>query len=146
MPENRSAGTIMNYTSGTTGNPKGVKRGLAPAEVEPDLIYTMMTAFLGMFGIQAENDNAHICGSPLYHTAVLMFASSSLHFGHAVVLMEKWTPEAMLQLIDQYQCTTSHMVPTQFHRMFALPDDVRGKYDCSSTRNMIHAAAPCPPT
>jgi long-chain acyl-CoA synthetase len=145
MPENRSAGTIMNYTSGTTGNPKGVKRGLAPAEVEPDLIYTMMTAFLGMFGIQAENDNVHICGSPLYHTAVLMFASSSLHFGHAVVLMDKWTPEDMLQLIDQYQCTTSHMVPTQFHRMLALPDDVRGKYDCSSTRNMIHAAAPCPP-
>ena len=98
-----------------------------------------------MFGIQAEDDNVHICGSPLYHTAVLMFSSSSLHFGHAVVLMDKWSAEDMLRLIDKYKCTTSHMVPTQFHRMLALPDEVRARYDCSSTRHMIHAAAPCPP-
>jgi len=145
MPETRAAGSIMNYTSGTTGNPKGVKRPLAPPEIEPDLISTMMTALLGMFGIEAEDDNVHICGSPLYHTAVLMFSSSSLHFGHAVALMDKWTGEDMLRLIDKYKCTTSHMVPTQFHRMLALPEDVRARYDCSSTRHMIHAAAPCPP-
>jgi len=145
MPENRAAGSIMNYTSGTTGNPKGVKRALAPPEIEPDLIFTMMTAFLGMFGVQAENDNVHICGSPLYHTAVLMFSSSSLHFGHAVVLMDKWDAEDMLRLIEKYRCTTSHMVPTQFHRMLGLPEEVRSRYDCSSTRHMIHAAAPCPP-
>jgi long-chain acyl-CoA synthetase len=36
------------------------------------------------------------------------------------------------------------MVPTQFHRLLALPEDVRGKYDMSSLRHMIHAAAPCP--
>ena len=143
--EERSAGTIMNYTSGTTGNPKGVKRGLAPAEVDPDLIFTMMTAFLGMFGIQAEDDNVHICGSPLYHTAVLVHSSSSLHFGHAVVLMDKWTPEEMLRLIEAHKCSTSHMVPTQFHRLLQLPEAVREKYDCSSLRTMIHAAAPCPP-
>jgi long-chain acyl-CoA synthetase len=145
IPANRSAGTIMNYTSGTTGNPKGVKRPLAPPEIEPDLIFGMMTALLGMFGIQAEDDNVHICGSPLYHTAVLMFSSSSLHFGHVVVLMDKWDAEDMLRLIDAYECTTSHMVPTQFHRLLALPEAVKAKYDCSSTRQMIHAAAPCPP-
>jgi len=145
MPANRSAGTVMNYTSGTTGNPKGVRRGLAPPEIEPDLIYTMMTGFLGMFGIEPENDNVHICGSPLYHTAVLMFSSSSLHYGHSVVLMDKWDAEEMLRLIDEYRCTTSHMVPTQFHRMLALPEEVKNRYDCSSTRHMIHAAAPCPP-
>jgi long-chain acyl-CoA synthetase len=51
----------------------------------------------------------------------------------------------MLRLIDEHRCTTSHMVPTQFHRMLALPEAVRAKYDCSSTRTMVHAAAPCPP-
>jgi long-chain acyl-CoA synthetase len=143
--EERSAGAVMNYTSGTTGNPKGVKRALAPKEVEPDLIFTMMTGFLAMFGIQAEDDNVHICGSPLYHTAVLVHSTSALHFGHAVVLMDKWAPEEMLRLIDRYKCTTSHMVPTQFHRLLQLPEEVRNRYDCSSTRTMIHAAAPCPP-
>jgi long-chain acyl-CoA synthetase len=145
MPENRSTGSVMNYTSGTTGNPKGVRRPLAPPELEPDIVFTMMTALLAMFGIEAEKDNVHICGSPLYHTAVLVFASSSLHFGHSVVLMDKWSGEEMLRLIDKYKCTASHMVPTQFHRMLALPDEVRARYDCSSTRHMIHAAAPCPP-
>jgi long-chain acyl-CoA synthetase len=58
--------------------------------------------------------------------------------------MEKWTPEDMLQLIERYRVTTSHMVPTQFHRLLALPEDVRAQYDVSSLRCMIHAAAPCP--
>jgi long-chain acyl-CoA synthetase len=50
----------------------------------------------------------------------------------------------MLELIDRYRVTTSHMVPTQFHRLLALPEAVRKKYDVSSLRCMIHAAAPCP--
>jgi long-chain acyl-CoA synthetase len=75
---------------------------------------------------------------------VLRFGSASMHFGHTVVLMDKWTPEEMLRLIEQYRVTTSHMVPTQFHRLLALPDEVREKYDMSSLRHMIHAAAPCP--
>ncbi|MDE0804566.1 MAG: AMP-binding protein, partial [Acidimicrobiales bacterium] len=70
-------------------------------------------------------------GSPLYHTAVLMWTANSLHLGHAVVLMERWTPEDCLRLIDEYRVATSHMVPTQFHRMLGLPEDVRAKYDVS---------------
>jgi long-chain acyl-CoA synthetase len=41
--------------------------------------------------------------------------------------------------------TNSHLVPTQFRRMLALPDDKRRSYDLSSMRHMVHAAAPCPP-
>jgi long-chain acyl-CoA synthetase len=37
------------------------------------------------------------------------------------------------------------MVPTQFHRLLSLPEEVRERYDVSSVRNMVHAAAPCPP-
>ncbi len=51
----------------------------------------------------------------------------------------------MLQLIEKYGVTNSHMVPTQFHRLLALPDDVKAQYDVSSLRHMVHAAAPCPP-
>ena len=98
-----------------------------------------------MFGCKAVDDNVHISGSPLYHTAVLMWTANSLHMGHTVVLMDKWTPEEMLRLIEKHRVTTSHMVPTQFHRLLALPEDVRAKYDVSSTRRMVHAAAPCPP-
>jgi len=142
MPAERVAGQVMNYTSGTTGRPKGVRRPLAP--YDPDAVFSMFAMFLGMFGIQPGADNVHLCGSPLYHTAVLVFTGSSLHMGHTVVLMEKWTPELCLEAIQRYRVTTSHMVPTQFHRLLALPEAVKQQYDVSSVRHMVHAAAPCP--
>ena len=142
-PADRTAGAPMHYTSGTTGRPKGVKRGLV--EIDPDVLGELYAGFQGMFGVQPLGDNVHITGSPLYHTAVLMWTGNSLHMGHTVVLMDKWTPEGMLELIEKHKVTTSHMVPTQFHRLLALPEDVRNKYDVSSTRCMVHAAAPCPP-
>ncbi len=141
-PADRAAGQVMNYTSGTTGRPKGVRRPLAA--FDPDAVFSMFAMFLAMFGVQPEADNVHLCGSPLYHTAVLVFAGSSLHYGHAVVLMDKWTPELCLDHIGRYHVTTSHMVPTQFHRLLALPADVRARADVSSLRHMVHAAAPCP--
>jgi long-chain acyl-CoA synthetase len=142
LPERRAAGQVMNYTSGTTGRPKGVRRPLSP--YDPDMVFSMFAMFLAMFGIEPENGNVHLTGSPLYHTAVLMFAGSSLHYGHGVVLMDKWTPESCLQVVEKYRTTTTHMVPTQFHRLLALPDEVKRKYDVSSWRHVIHAAAPCP--
>jgi long-chain acyl-CoA synthetase len=142
-PDNRSAGAPMHYTSGTTGKPKGVKRALH--DLDPDDGGALYSMFLMLFGVQAEDGNVHITGSPLYHTAVLLWTTNSLHLGHKVVLMDKWSPEGMLELIERYKVTTSHMVPTQFHRLLALPEDVRAKYDCSSVRCMVHAAAPCPP-
>jgi long-chain acyl-CoA synthetase len=141
-PSDRRTGAVMNYTSGTTGKPKGVRRSLPVGDPESSAL-----AFGGMlllFGLQPHDDNVHICGSPLYHTAVLVFAGGSLHLGHTVVLMDKWTPEGMLELIDRYQVTSSHMVPTQFHRMLALPEETKARYELSSLRHMVHAAAPCP--
>ncbi|MGH9048564.1 MAG: acyl-CoA synthetase [Acidimicrobiia bacterium] len=143
LPDNRTTGAVMNYTSGTTGRPKGVRRPLTG--VAPDDGAIGFSGMLFLFQLQPHDDNVHICGSPLYHTAVLVFAGGALHAGHAVVLMDKWIPEDMLRLIEKYRVTNSHMVPTQFHRLLALPDDVRAKYDMSSLRHMVHAAAPCPP-
>ena len=142
LPGERTVGDVMNYTSGTTGNPKGIYRKLLG--VTPEEAALGLAGLLFLFSIQPQDDNVHIIGSPLYHTAVLRFGSASLHMGHTVVLMDKWIPEEMLRLIEQHRVTTSHMVPTQFHRLLALPEDVRGKYDMSSLRHMIHAAAPCP--
>lgn len=142
LPDGRTVGDVMNYTSGTTGKPKGVRRALSGAS--PEQAALGLAGILFLFGIQPGDDNVHICGSPLYHTAVMRFAGGAMHLGHTVVLMDKWDPEQMLALIEKHHVTHSHMVPTQFHRLLALPDEVRHRYDLSSLRHMIHAAAPCP--
>jgi long-chain acyl-CoA synthetase len=141
-PDNRTQGAPMVYTSGTTGKPKGVKRPLTGAD--PDAVPMAASGFFGQFGIKPFDDNVHICGSPLYHTAVLNFVGISIQLGHKVVLMDRFDAEEMLRLIDRHRVTHSHMVPTQFTRLLALPEDVRAKYDVSSLRSMIHGAAPCP--
>jgi long-chain acyl-CoA synthetase len=142
LPEDRTVGDVMNYTSGTTGQPKGIRRALLG--ISPEEAALGLSGILFLFGIQPGDDNVHIIGSPLYHTAVMRFGSASLHLGHTIVVMDKWDPEGMLQLIERYKVTTSHMVPTQFHRLLAVAPEVRKRYDLSSLRHMIHAAAPCP--
>ena len=143
VPSGRTTGAVMNYTSGTTGRPKGVRRALPG--VEPEVSALGFGGILQLFGIQPGDGNVHLVGSPLYHTAVLTFSGAAVHLAHTVVIMDKWTPEGCLDLIQRYRVTHSHMVPTQFHRLLALPPEVRASYDVSSLRHMIHAAAPCPP-
>ena len=143
LPEGRTAGMVMNYTSGTTGRPKGVRRPLSG--LDPDTAGELFTFTMRIFGIEPEGDGVHILGSPMYHTAVLVWAYASLQMGHSVVMMDKWDAEDMLRLIERYRVTHSHMVPTQFRRLLLLPEEVRSKYDLSSLRYMVHAAAPCPP-
>ena len=141
-PPDRTAGVTMHYTSGTTGRPKGVKRSLSG--LDPDTSAELYAMFLGLFGIPEDDGHVHLVAAPNYHTAVTTFGGNSLQAGHTIVQMDKWEPEETLRLIDRYGVTHTHMVPTMFHRMLALPDDVKEQYDISSMRWAIHAAAPCP--
>jgi long-chain acyl-CoA synthetase len=89
--------------------------------------------------------DVHLCTGPLYHAAPLAFSLAlPLNFGASVVVMEHWDAVDMLRLVEQHRVTHTHMVPTMFHRLLSLPDDVRGAHDISSLRHVLHGAAPCP--
>jgi long-chain acyl-CoA synthetase len=124
-------GTFMLYTSGTTGRPKGVcKPPVAPP----------VDNLAGYRG-----DSVHLCTGPLYHAAPITISMvSPLRNGATVVVMDHWEPEETLRLIEQHGVTHTHMVPTMFHRLLALDDETRARYDLSSLRLVVHGAAPCP--
>src|SRR5262249_9629102 len=131
-PSDRRAGLVMNYTSGTTGRPKGGRRPLPQGS--PAVPARRYARFLQLLGI-APAAGVHLVVAPLYHTAVLSFCMNHLHNGDAVVLTEKWTADGMLELVERERVTSSHMVPTHFNRLLALPEEVKKRHDLSSLRH-----------
>jgi long-chain acyl-CoA synthetase len=135
-------GGTMLYTSGTTGRPKGVHRKMTGA-MSPNAMAQLET-LKEASGFQAGVDKTLVTG-PAYHAAPLTFTIGlPMTFGTAVVLMDGWEAEETLRLIQEHRITHTHMVPTMFHRLLSLPEDVRSKYDVSSMRVVWHGAAPCP--
>ena len=132
-------GDLMLYSSGTTGRPKGIRRALRDVTVDEDEV---VKAFIGGFGFDAET--VYLSPAPMYHAAPLRFSLGVHHAGGTVVMMPRFDPEAALAAIERYRITHSQWVPTMFVRMLKLPAEVRARYDLSTHRMAIHAAAPCP--
>ena len=135
------AGTDMLYSSGTTGRPKGIRIALPedPAIDTPNALTMMAEKAFG-----TEFSSIYLSPAPLYHAAPLRWCMAMHRIGCTVVVMEHFDPEDALAVIDRYRVTNSQWVPTHFVRMLKLPPEVRDRYDLSSLRVAIHAAAPCP--
>ena len=135
-----SEGGPMLYSSGTTGRPKGVKHPLTQGPVgTPN---PLLKLILAMY--QGSPDAIYLSPAPLYHSAPLGWTMSFMRAGATIVVMEHFDAERALALIEQHHVTHAQWVPTMFVRMCKLPEEARAKYDVSSLRVAVHAAAPCP--
>jgi long-chain acyl-CoA synthetase len=135
-----SLGAAMFYSSGTTGQPKGVLRDLptvAPSEPLPVMLFVR-----SMFGFTA--GMTYLNPAPLYHSAPQASVAASLRMGSTTIVMEHFEPERWLALVERYRVTNCQMVPVMFSRLLRLPAEVRARYDTSSLGCIVHAAAPCP--
>jgi fatty-acyl-CoA synthase len=133
-------GAPMLYSSGTTGKPKGVYWRPHAESIHADHPMSgSVGAFFG-FGV----DTVYLSPAPLYHAAPLHYNLMVIGLGGTSIIMEHFDPVQSLALIEQYRATHSQWVPIMFVRMLKLPEEERGRYDLSSMRCAIHAAAPCP--
>lgn len=136
-----SPGGTMLYSSGTTGQPKGVKHPLSEEPFGTNLS-PLVTLGQALYGF--DQDMVYLSPAPLYHAAPLRWSMAVQQLGGTVVVMERFDAEKALEYIERYRVTHAQWVPTHFIRMLKLPDEVRARYDLSSLKAVWHAAAPCP--
>ena len=136
----RPIGRDLLYSSGTTGLPKAVLRPLLAAEERgrPRPLVGALAEF------RCGQDAVYLSPAPLYHAAPHRFVMLTIEQGGTCVVMQKFDAEQVLRLIEQFRVTHAQFVPTMFVRLLALSESVRSRYDQSSLRRVIHAAAPCP--
>lgn len=144
MPTSANAqalqGGDMLYSSGTTGRPKGV---LWPLPKTAAGQHTMLVKLLApLFGYDA--DCHYLSTAPLYHAAPLRHSMTVIKLGGTVTVMERFDALLALQTIERCRITHSQWVPTMFVRLLKLDKHVREKFDLSSMKMAVHAAAPCP--
>ncbi|MFR9732163.1 acyl-CoA synthetase [Saccharopolyspora sp. MS10] len=140
-PAVQPRGADMLYSSGTTGRPKGIRPELPERGIDEEGdVLTPVVA--GLYGIGP--GSVYLSPAPIYHAAPLRYCASTHALGGTVVLMERFEPEQALRAIERYGVTHAQWVPTMFVRMLKLPAEVRARYDLSSLRVAVHAAAPCP--
>lgn len=132
-------GDLLQYSSGTTGRPKGIKRELPhlpPSEV-PGLMAVLVEFWM-------HPDAVYLSPAPLYHTAPSVWSMQTQAGGITTVVLEKFDAEGCLDAIAKHRVTHGQFVPVMFTRMLKLPESVRSSYDVSSLQRVMHAAAPCP--
>ncbi|MGB8843107.1 MAG: acyl-CoA synthetase [Aliidongia sp.] len=135
-------GSAMLYSSGTTGQPKGIRRLLPQQRFGSLPIPMPALALQALYGFDPAT--VYLSPAPLYHAAPLAFSMTVQRCGGTVVVMERFDPLEALRLIERHRITHLQMVPTHFVRLLKLSETERRRYDLSSLKLAIHAAAPCP--
>lgn len=132
-------GTHMPYTSGTTGQPKGILRNKKKWENLGTEVPPIINQALGI-----EEGGKALLPAPLYHSATNTFIQNALLYSDLVVLMDKFDAEEVLTLIQEYKITVAYLVPTMFKRMLDLPLEIRSNYDISSLKFIASTGSACP--
>ena len=126
---------LLLYTSGTTGQPKGVVR-THESYIAFFLINEVEFAF--------KHDDVGLIVMPMFHVNSTFYSFVFTYIGATVYIhrAHQFDPEEILQIIDREGITFTSLVPTHYTMMLSLPDDVKAKYDLGSIRSLLCSSAP----
>jgi len=129
----------MFYTSGTTGQPKGIVRQAFTPQQAAANATMRRTAYGSVPGMRA------LLNAPWYHSAPNSYVLGIAQDDGMLFLEERFDAERTLQLIQAHSLTHAYLVPTMYVRLLALPAAVRAQYDVSSMRFVSSTGSPCAP-
>ncbi len=125
--------TILMYTAGTTGFPKGVM-----------LSHNSFTLYVleNVSPADPESVEKNILTVPLYHVAGVQAMMAAVYGGRAMVMERQFEPEEWMDLVETEQVGRAMMVPTMLKQVMDHPDF--SKHDLSSLKVITYGAAPMP--
>ncbi|WP_418317355.1 AMP-binding protein [Piscinibacter sakaiensis] len=129
----------MLYTSGTTGQPKGIRRQPSTPEQAARSLERLRQVIGCEAGMRA------LLSAPMYHSAPNSFAMAVAQHDGLLVLEDRFDAEQTLALIERHAITHAYLVPTMYVRLLRLPEQVRRRHDLSSLRFVSSTGSPCPP-
>ena len=124
------AGFNIIYSSGTTGEPKGI--------VQSQAMRWAYAARAVRYGYGT--DAVTLVSTPLYSNTTLVVFFPTLAFGGTVVLMPRFDARSYLGLAQSHRVTHAMLVPVQYERLLASPEFDR--HDLSSFRYKFSTSAP----
>ena len=127
----------MHYTSGTTGQPKGVTTGLWDEKTAREVFEDEAAVW------HFDRNDLHMVCSPMYHTVSVRFAGCTLLAGGSLAILSRFDAATALQTLRQHRPTTTFLVPTHLQRLLQQPD-LGPDEQFDSLRLLAHAGAPCP--
>ncbi len=119
------------YTSGTTGDPKGVLLSHKNVIADSNSINQ---------GLKTEENMTFLCFLPLFHVNAMLTCTSSMDKGHQIVLRKQFSASEFWDVVDKYKVNFWSAVPAVYQIL--LSDPGRQKYDLSSLQFGICGAAP----
>jgi acyl-CoA synthetase (AMP-forming)/AMP-acid ligase II len=125
--------TILMYTSGTTGRPKGV-----PLRHNAFVTYVLDNVDPASPEIEERN----LLTVPLYHVAGIQAMLAAIYGGRTLVLLRQFEVKEWMETIQREQATRAMLVPTMLKRVIDDPD--YSKYNLSSLKVITYGAAPMP--
>jgi fatty-acyl-CoA synthase len=136
-PDGASDGSVVVYTSGTTGKPKGAVRKFSVSVISQLLHFIERTPM--------RVQQTHLTACPLYHSTAFGFTSLSFLLGSKVILLDHFEPRLFLDALARHHVVHTAIVPTMLHRVLELGEAEIAKYDLSSLQAIICGGAPLSP-
>jgi long-chain acyl-CoA synthetase len=131
---------MVPYTSGTTGQPKGVRR--IPQGDPAQMAERMGRMYQQALGVLPSS--RCLISAPLYHSAPTSYVLLAARQGAWLRLEPRFDALETLAAIERFRITDVYLVPTMYVRLLRLTAAERSHYDLSSLRFVASTGAPCP--